>query len=604
MTNQIHSRSTSCPTCRSPNSGVQAYKYHRLSFLSKQDRSPFPKHIPIKSCQQCGHLWSDSPYISTEDFFLPERFHHPRYNHDPSQVQTEFLYATHLRKSLENSSIEPGDIAIDLRALSGRLLHELQSWFQLGKTIGFDFHSVTCNWAVEQYNHSMYKYDVGDPIDFLTRWIDQNPELKGQVKLVVQSHSILEWTKNPVELVELMLEILHPDGIWAVYEQLYDLFPKEICLSELFDPWAKQYFSTSSFPALFDGREISISCCLETTTRRVYLVTKQDVPFQHSPSTDLQPLVDHPRLEETSQSRLWQGLLGKTRGGFNTLLHKIDDKVLTGNSISLTKRFTLTPNNTPALLPGDPIIDVLVVSCGRPKALQKTLRFFMRMCQSETRRFRFIIHDDWIDSRAPAHEQCRNWIKQTQIFDEIHFAEENRGISRSVNFLLSRLQSDLYVHLEDDMVFIRPIDFDPLYQIFSDFPKVNQIRFNRTQTTPTIGAVSKIFGKYRARMFKFNETVLSMGSFWSNQAQIARSDSPFTRLMAAVDGRFHERVFNIEFAKNWLDPLDSYTHLGTFMYGPIGAAKVVYEAGDVSAHSIIQQSYPEDNTLTIDRFRK
>jgi len=154
------------------------------------------------------------------------------------------------------------------------------------------------------------------------------------------------------------------------------------------------------------------------------------------------------------------------------------------------------------------------------------------------------------------------------------------------------------------MVFIRPIDFDPLYQIFSDFPKVNQIRFNRTQTTPTIGAVSKIFGKYRARMFKFNETVLSMGSFWSNQAQIARSDSPFTRLMAAVDGRFHERVFNIEFAKNWLDPLDSYTHLGTFMYGPIGAAKMVYEAGDVSPHSIIQQSYPEDNALTIDRFRK
>ena len=88
-----------------------------------------------------------------------------------------------------------------------------------------------------------------------------------------------------------------------------------------------------------------------------------------------------------------------------------------------------------------------------------------------------------------------------------------------------------------------------------------------------------------------------------NQAQIARSDSPFTRLIETVDGWVHERVFNFEFAKPWVDPIDSYMHLGAFLYGPVREAKVIYEAGNVSAHSIVKQTFPEDNTVTIDRFR-
>ena len=120
------------------------------------------------------------------------------------------------------------------------------------------------------------------------------------------------------------------------------------------------------------------------------------------------------------------------------------------------------------------------------------------MCHSESRQFRFIIHDDWIDTREREHQICRHWIKKSRIFDEMHFAEENRGISQSVNLLLSRIASDLYIHLDDDMVFIRPIDFDPLYKIFTHHHFVNQIRFNRTENKPTLGSVSKIFGKYNS----------------------------------------------------------------------------------------------------------
>lgn len=44
-------------------------------------------------------------------------------------------------------------------------------------------------------------------------------------------------------------------------------------------------------------------------------------------------------------------------------------------------------------------------------------------------------------------------------------------------------------------------------------------------------------------------------------------------------------------------------HLGAFLYGPVREAKVIYEAGNVSAHSIVKQTFAEDNTVTIDRFR-
>jgi len=523
---------------------------------------------------------------------------------DESQIQTENLFAGRLIQELKRSGVSSISKIIDLRMLSGRVLAEIGKAFGTNTRIGFDLYSVNCDWARDQYGHQVEKYPVGDPIEFLSRWIDSHQRHLGEIDLILQSQSILSLTSDPERFLNLTLKLLRPGGIWASYEQNLDRFPRQIFLHELFDPWATQHFSHHSFLRLFSKKRISIQPGFHSSTRSVYLIRHAEHPYL-SPELQNENILDkHPQFTTKTDKRDWYGPRGRIKTLAITLRHKAEERLRFGNRKPSLSENGLISTGAPIVVDPRPVVDVLIVSCGRLCPLQKTVAHFLKLCYSSTRRYRFIIHDDWIDSRAPAHEQCRNWIKQTRIFDEIHFAEENRGISRSVNFLLSRLQSDLYVHLEDDMVFIRPIDFDPLYQIFSDFPKVNQIRFNRTQTTPTIGAVSKIFGKYRARMFKFNETVLSMGSFWSNQAQIARSDSPFTRLMATVDGRFNERVFNIDFAKNWLDPLDSYTHLGTFMYGPIGAAKVVYEAGDVSPHSIIQQSYPEDNTLTIDRFRK
>jgi hypothetical protein len=593
-----------CPICSSVDISGSGYNYHRLSFAPLHFRQPFSNKRPVSVCKQCGHLWSDSGCISADKFSQPESFHHPRYNLDESQIQTERLFSQYLIEELGNENIGSSGTILDLRMLSGRVLAEVGQAFNAETLVGFDMYSVNCEWAKEQYGHQVAQYPVGDPVEYLADWISQNTNYLGKVDLILQSQSILALTRQPSRFVDLILRLLRPDGIWGTYEQFVDLFPPEVLLHELFDPWAMQYFSQNSFLRLFSDKPVRIDPRLNSTTRCVHFLRPSEGGYVPTTVAGDNILQKHPRITKALIERAWYGPYGRMKAIAKSCFYKLDERLL----LTRPSRYFGSPecrvSHFPNVIDHRPVVDVLVVSCGRLSALQRTIKHFLKMCHSSSHKYRFLIHDDWIETRAPQHRECRDWIRNLGLFDEVHFADENRGISRSVNLLLSRIQSDLYVHLEDDMVFVRPVDFDPLYNIFYDFPKVNQIRFNRAQTTPTIGSVSKIFGKYRARMFKFNDTILTMASLWSNQAQIARSNSPFTHLMATVDGRFHERVFNIEFAKNWLDPFDSYTHLGTFMYGPVGAAKVVYESGNISPHSIIQRTFPEDNTLTIDRFRK
>jgi SAM-dependent methyltransferase len=593
-----------CPVCRNKQFINGAYRYHRLSFVQHSYRRLFPKKTKIESCSNCGHFWSDTPFTDVTKISLPEVFHHPQYNLDPSQVQTEKLYADQLINLLSKDFSGPLENVLDLRCLSGRLLAEARDNFSIKHCFGFDWHPLTCNWAKEQYHHVVTQYPIGDPVEFLGRWIDEKPQYHGQFQLIVQSQSILEFTRKPRAFIELVMRLLHPTGVWAIYEQLVDLFPREVFLHELFDPWAKQYFSTSSFQNLFSGSRLHVVKGFQSTTRQLCFVRPANGPYCPSALPVQDVLQKHGRFENHALDYSWQGSLGQIRARQRTALHKVGDRLSSLSLVGVSPDLKKLSRHRPASCSSRPIIDVLVVSCGRLAALQKTIKYFLTMCHSETHDFRFIIHDDWLEARADEHRQCRDWIKNIDLFSEIHLAEENRGISRSVNLLLSRVQSELYVHLEDDMVFIRPVNFDPLYRIFYKYSLVNQIRFNRTQTVPTLGSVSKIFGKYRGRMFSFDNTILTMASLWSNQAQIARANSPFTKLMSDVEGRFHERVFNLEFAKSWLDPFDAYTTLGAFMYGPMGSAKVVYEPGNFSAHSLSQVSFPEDNTLTIDRFRR
>ena len=595
-----------CPACLSENVSPGTLPFHRLSFVQYGFRNPFPKKQLKRMCHDCGHIWVIEPYIDVKRFSLPEVFHHPKYNSDPTQVQSEKYFADRLIDVIKRLGVNPVDCILDLRMLSGRTLQEAKNSFSTSSCVGFDWHSESCTWAEKQYGHTTVQYPTADPLEGLQKWFAKNPEYKNKFDIIIQSQSILEFTQQPRLFVDLVLKLLRPGGRWAIYEQFIDMFPQEVFLHELFDPWAHQYFSASSFEQIFTGQRVAITKEFTTTTRRMTILESCALQFVPTERHSVPMLSRHPTYEDSSIKRVWQGHSGKLLAALLTRQHKVRDRLNLVTSPSRDTNVTTFPNrsSTPVNIDSRPTIDVLIVSCGRVVPLQKTIKYFQKMCHSGSRQFRFIIHDDWIDSRAKEHTICRQWIKDSKLFDEIHFSEENRGISQSVNFLLSRIASDLYVHLEDDMIFIRPIDFDPLFDIFLRYQFVNQIRFNRTQNTPLLGSVSKIFGKYRARMFKFDETILCLASFWSNQANISRSISPFTHLMNDVSGRFHERIFNVEFAKEWLDPFDAYCHLGAFIYGPVGNAKVVYESGNFSPHSLTSIAFPEDNETSIQKFKK
>ena len=594
-----------CPACLSNNVALNALNFHRLSFVQHSFRRPFPKKQPKHICHNCGHVWLVGPYTDVREFPLPEVFHHPRHNLDNSQIQSEKHYADQLITTLQKQITGSVDFILDLRMLSGRTLMELKTAFSSNHCIGFDWYAQNIEWAKKQYGHTSFQYPTADPLEYLHLWLDENPELENRFDIIFQSQSILEFTARPRQFMKLVLRLLHPNGKWAIYEQFIDQFPRQLFLHELFDPWGKQYFCRSSFEQLATGSNVRLVEGFDTATRRLVIVENTSSPYSPTDCFVQTRLFEHPEFESHYGNDQWVGWPGKIRGISRKIFHQIDDRINTQfpRYDKAHTQLSAQKSTAPTYIDSRPVIDVLVVSCGRPQALQKTIWHFQKMCHSESRRFRFLVHDDWIDSRAQDHINCRRWINECRIFDEIHLAENNRGISQSVNLLLSRVDSELYVHLEDDMVFIRPVNFDPLYKIFFKFDLINQIRFNRTENKPLLGSVSKIFGRYRARMFKFDDTVLCLASFWSNQANISRTNSPFTDLMATVSGRFHERIFNLEFAKDWLDPFDAYTKLGTFMYGPIKYAKVVYETGQFSSHTLIKSEFPEDDTLSMDKFR-
>jgi SAM-dependent methyltransferase len=144
-------------------------------------------------------------------------------------------------------------------------------------------------------------------------------------------------------------------------------------------------------------------------------------------------------------------------------------------------------------------IDVIVMTAGggfRARTLlADTLRSFRQMV-TFSGALRILVHDDPIylkptqlkgklfrdnlASRARCLE-FRQWLQDNSAslgIDEIIFSAEWQHIGGSIQRLISCVQSPVYFHLEDDFLFLKEINLDPLLRRFES-PAVNAIRFSR-----------------------------------------------------------------------------------------------------------------------------
>ena len=79
------------------------------------------------------------------------------------------------------------------------------------------------------------------------------------------------------------------------------------------------------------------------------------------------------------------------------------------------------------------------------------------------------------------------WIKNffySNNITNVHFNNVPKGHAYAVNFLFKEIQSEFYFHLEDDWIFFKEINLNPLVDLMKTNPAIDHIRFNKEKIQP------------------------------------------------------------------------------------------------------------------------
>ena len=189
----------------------------------------------------------------------------------------------------------------------------------------------------------------------------------------------------------------------------------------------------------------------------------------------------------------------------------------------------------------DRVLDVVVTSSGRDTIFPTIESFFSKVKYSGE--FRFIVNVDLCTSK-----HLSNIVS---LFKGLNFKCLNinyrpQGFTRAVAFVLSRVETPLYFHLEDDWIFLKELDIDPLLKLFDRFQSLNHICFSKK----TILYYNELFylrklrivpmdcDKFKTENVTFGDIPLVKTITYSANPNISRTDH-FRRL-------WHVDFLNIE----------------------------------------------------------
>jgi len=130
------------------------------------------------------------------------------------------------------------------------------------------------------------------------------------------------------------------------------------------------------------------------------------------------------------------------------------------------------------------MLDVIVTSTCR-KTIEQTLRSFLKNVHTQEA-FHFIVHIDVLHvhylkkvinifydiKKTGKHKVSikKNMVPESNVY---------RNHSNALRYLFSQTKSKYYFHLEDDMVFLKKVNLDPLIQLMDNHTEINQIRFSK-----------------------------------------------------------------------------------------------------------------------------
>jgi len=134
-----------------------------------------------------------------------------------------------------------------------------------------------------------------------------------------------------------------------------------------------------------------------------------------------------------------------------------------------------------------PSLDVLITGSSRPLLWPLFWESYKKMCIIRAPH-KVTVHEDFV---FPAESQkVMNYVKELQATGEIDTLDYDKppmGLGRSMTpYIMSNLKSKYLFYIQEDWMFLRPIDIDHIMWVMDQNPKINLIFFNKIRNDPSI----------------------------------------------------------------------------------------------------------------------
>ena len=172
------------------------------------------------------------------------------------------------------------------------------------------------------------------------------------------------------------------------------------------------------------------------------------------------------------------------------------------------------------------MIDVIVTSTCR-RQFETTYASFIKNVKYD-QGFRFIINIDVLEKNKHYLPRLLEFLRRSGISD-VNINTGKHSFAGAVNYLFKKLRSEYYFHLEDDWLFLKPIDLNAVVEVMKNNKNIHSIRFSKEQ-------IKKPDHKMEKSLAKSNELYLLPGkeinidgikfvetSIWSLNPHIART---------------------------------------------------------------------------------
>jgi hypothetical protein len=221
------------------------------------------------------------------------------------------------------------------------------------------------------------------------------------------------------------------------------------------------------------------------------------------------------------------------------------------------------------------MLDVIMTSSCRSTIIRTIGSFLKNVHYSGG--YNFIINVDVLhENYLPT---LMNYLKKMKINNvriNKDIAKFNRAFLKAVTYLYGQIKTPFYFHLEDDWIFLRKVNLDPLIDLMEKHPYIDNIRFSKEKI------------KEKAWMFHLSDVVsdeflvpnkqveidgipLVQTPTWSTNPSLARTAVVKEFINIPEDTRLESYICN--------NYPRIFKHQGTYIYGKIGDPRIVLDIG-------------------------